>query len=507
MHRLRFIDWSKISYVLKGVLVGAVAGIVVSLFRMSIELFLTRMPAIYDHLRENPVWVLGWLLVILAVAFFVIILDRDEPDIQGNGVAELKGQLLGTLNLRWFSVLWRKFVGSSLVLGFGVPVGREGPSIQIGGVVGQGVNHFLKGSKSQENILISSGAAAGLSAAFNAPLSGLVIILEEVHHRFSSILILSVFSASVTANFLAFHLFGSQPALALGVMEEFPLEQYFYLALMGVVLAVAGWGFQKATFAMPKLYAKLPIPYYLLPFIPFLILIPTGLLWPDMLGGGTGIVATIADGRTATVVLLAILAFRFFGFLIAFGSGIPAGMLIPILTVGALLGGIFGNSVLNITGIEDAFVRSFIIYAMGGFLTAVSKAPLTAIVLITEITGSVTQMMPIAVVCLTAYIVADMLGIEPADEITLHNKTAKIPKVFEGKLADIDIFVEPNSYLDGMLMSQLTLPYNAKITRIKRHSNEFMPHRDTVFLPGDELKITCDQGFVNEIKKYISKIN
>lgn len=507
MKRLRFIDWSKISYVLKGILVGIVAGIVVSLFRMSIELFLTRMPAIYTYLIENPIWILAWLPIILIVAFIVIILCRDEPEIQGNGVAELKGQLLGTLNLRWLSVLWRKFVGSALVLGFGIPVGREGPSIQIGGVVGQGVNHFLKGSKSQENILISSGAAAGLSAAFNAPLSGLVIILEEVHHRFSSILILSVFSASVTANFLAFHIFGSQPALALGSVLEFPLEHYFYLAVMGIVLAVAGWVFQKSVFLMPELYAKLPIPYYLRPFIPFLLLIPTGLFWQDMLGGGTGIVSVIADGRTATIVLLTILAFRFFGFLFAYGSGIPAGMLIPMLTIGALIGGIFGNSVLNITGIEDAFVRSFIIYAMGGFLTAVSKAPLTAIVLITEITGSVTQMMPIAVVCLTAYIVADLLGVEPADEVTLHNKTNKIPKVFEGKLADIDVFVEPNSYLDGMLMSQLTLPYNAKITRIRRHENEFMPHRDTVFLPGDDIKISCDQGFIGEVQKYVDKIN
>src|SRR5699024_6503080 len=121
-----------------------------------------------------------------------ILLMRDESDIQGNGVAELKGQLQGTLKLNWFSVLWRKFVGSLLVLGLGIPLGQEGPSIQIGGVVGQGLNKFLKGNNSQENVFISSGAAAGLSAAFNAPLSAFVLVLEEVHHRFSNVLILYV---------------------------------------------------------------------------------------------------------------------------------------------------------------------------------------------------------------------------------------------------------------------------------------------------------------------------
>src|SRR5699024_4709367 len=124
-------------------------------------------------------------------------LTYREPNIRGNGVAELKGQLQGTLKLDWFSVLWRKFVGSVLVLGLGIPVGQEGPAIQIGGVVGQGVNSLLKGNKSQENIFISSGAAAGLAAAFNAPLSAFVLVLEEIHHRFSNVLILTVFSASI----------------------------------------------------------------------------------------------------------------------------------------------------------------------------------------------------------------------------------------------------------------------------------------------------------------------
>ncbi|TVP89540.1 ClC family H(+)/Cl(-) exchange transporter [Alkalibacterium sp.] len=507
MRHKKYIDWSKIGYVLKGILVGAVAGAVVSAFRMAIYVTLNFMPTVYAFLRENPTWIFGWTALIVLIAFLVILMGRDDPDIQGNGVAELKGQLQGTLKLNWWSILWRKFIASTLVLGMGVPVGREGPSIQVGGVVGQGINTFLKGNKSQENILISSGAAAGLSAAFNAPLTGLVIILEEVHHRFSGILILSVFSASVTANFIAFHIFGSQPALALGRMAEFPLEKYFYLAVLGVFLALAGWVFQKTVFIMPKLYAKLPIPVYLLGFIPFLIVIPTGIFWEDMLGGGTGVITDIASVRTATLTLLAILAFRFIAFHIAYGSGIPAGMLIPMLTIGAVLGGIFGNLVLRGTGLEDEFIRNFVIFAMGGFFTAISKAPLTAIVLLTEITGSITQMMPIAVVCLTAYIFADILGLEPIDEITLYNKTNRFPTVFEGKMIYTDVFVEPNSYLDGMHMSQLLLPYNAKCIRVKRHSHEFMPHSDTVLLSGDELQIACDQGFVVQVKKYINKLN
>lgn len=508
MYRLKLIDWSKINYVMKGIFVGAVAGIVVSAFRMAIYAILDTMPSLYGWLRENPLWIIAWTVFLLFIAFIVIILVRDEPNIQGNGVAELKGQLIGTLKLDWFSVLWRKFAASTLVLGLGVPVGREGPSIQIGGMVGQGLNRLLKGNKSQENIFISSGAAAGLSAAFNAPLSGFVIILEEVHHRFSGILILSVFSASITASFFAFYLFGSQPALDFGVVSAFPLRYFLYLAGLGVLLALGGWVFQKTLFKIvPKVFDKLPIPRYLHGFIPFLILIPTGLYWTEMLGGGTGVITSVASNPTPTLFLLAILLFRFVIFNIGYGSGIPAGVLVPSLAFGAILGGIYGNTVIQLTGLEDPFVRNFVIYAMGGFFTATTKAPLTGIVLITELTGSITQMMPISIVCLSAYVVADMIGLEPTDEITLFNKTRRMPTVFQGKLAHIDIFVEPNSYLDGRLMNQVQLPYNAKVIRVKRHDNEFMPHRDTILLPGDELQIASDNGFVNEVNKYIAKVN
>lgn len=508
MNRLKLIDWSKINYVLKGVLVGAVAGIVVSAFRMAIYGILDTMPIVYDWLRGNPLGLIGWTLLVLLIAFIVILNVKAEPHIQGNGVAELKGQLQGTLKLNWFSVLWRKFVASTLVLGLGVPVGREGPSIQIGGMVGQGINRFLKGNKSQENILISSGAAAGLSAAFNAPLTGFVIILEEVHHRFSGILILSVFSASISASFFAFYLFGSQPALDFGGVSAFPLKYFLFLAGLGVLLAIGGWLFQKTLFVLlPKIFNALPIPRYLHGFIPFLILIPTGLFWEDMLGGGTSVIMSIASQPTPTLFLLAILIFRFVIFNIGYGSGIPAGVLVPSLVFGAIIGGIYGNMTVQITGLEDAFVRNFVIYAMGGFFTATTKAPLTGIVLMTELTGSVTQMMPISIVCLTAYIVADLFGLEPTDEITLDNKTHRLPTVFQGKLTHIDLFVEPNSHLDGSLMSQVHLPYNAKVVRVKRHSNEFMPHRDTVLLSGDELQIASDNGFVNEVTKYIDRVN
>jgi H+/Cl- antiporter ClcA len=508
MSLFKKIPWIKVNYVLKGILVGAIAGAVVSAFRMVIYVLLDFMPILYEFLKGNITWTILWLGVLLIAATLTIILVRDEPNIQGNGVAELKGQLQGTLKLNWFSVFWRKFVSSSIVLGLGIPLGQEGPSIQIGGVVGQGINKLMKGNNSQENIFISSGAAAGLAAAFNAPLSAFVLILEEIHHRFSNILILSVFSASITASFVAFNIFGSEPAIGLGPTFALPLEHYFYLIGLGIILALGGWVFQRGIFyVMPIIYGKLPIPRYLHGYIPFVLLLFTGLFWTEMIGGGTNVIMTIASERFATTVLIAVLVFRFIMFQIAMGSGIPGGSLVPSLAFGALIGAIYGNIVINLTGIEDQFVRNFVIYGMGGFFTSTTKAPLTAIVLITELTGSMNQMAPISIVCLTAYIISDMLGLEPTDDITLDRKTTHYPTVFKGEVVTFNVTVQFDSVLDGLTLKELTLPYNSRINKITRNERTFIPHKDNEFMPGDLLEVACDAGFISQIQKQFEKIN
>lgn len=505
---LRSIDWAKVSYVFKGMLVGLISGTVVSVFRIVVEGLIQMMPGIYAFLRENPLWLIGWAIFVLFLGAIVSRMVYAEPRIAGNGVSEIKGQLFGLFRLNWVSVLVRKFLGSSIVIGLGLPVGREGPALQIGGVTAQGVNHFLKGSKSQENILTSSGVAAGLSAAFNTPLSGLVIVLEEIHHRFSSILVLSVFSASLVASFIAFQVFGTEPAIALAPVESFPLGNYGYLAFFGIILAVLGRLFQKMSFGMgPAVYSKLPIPRYIIMLIPFVLVIFIGLFWEDMLGGGTGLIQDFANQRHLTQFLLAVLVFRVLAFVVSFGTGIPAGMLVPLLTVGGIIGAIYGNFVLNITGLEDVFISNFVIYGMAGFMAVVNKAPLTAIVLAAELTGSITQMMSISVVALSAFIVAEIINVQPADEITLKSITTNIPKVFKGKLESVTVFVEPGGLIDGAPLKEFSFPYNAQIVSVRRHNNEFLPHSNTIFFSGDELTISCDSGFLKELNKYIDKIN
>jgi len=500
-------DWTKIKYVLRGILVGIAVSIIVSLFRFSISAAVDFTVNMYDFLREEPVWILGWGLVSILAAFILALFLRDEPNVRGSGIQDLEGQLQGAIDINWFSVLWRKFIGSVLSIGSGLALGREGPSIQIGGVVGQGVNRFLKGDRAQENILVSSGAAAGLAAAFNTPVSGVLFAVDEIHKKLSNGLILSTFTASVTANFITYQLLNIDPSIDIDPLAIFPLDFYYQLIVLGIFVGVAGWFYQEVTLWVQDLYRKIPLPNYLIPLIPFLLVIPVGLFFPEMLGGGDALINVVTQTPFSIRTLVMIIAFRFIFMNASYGSGLPGGIFLPLLSLGALLGALFSNGAINLTSISDIYLSNFVIFAMGGLLTAVTKAPLMAVMLIVEMSGRVTHVMPLAVVCLMSYVTADFLRSGPIYEVLLDKKLGAEAVRFKGEISEFELIVEPSSQLDDMLVKDLNMPAGSVIIRVHRGHREFIPDSQTVITANDTLVIETDSGTLHRTQEYLEPLN
>ena len=141
---------------------------------------------------KSPVRIAGWFAVLLVLAAIVAKLVTYEPMISGSGIPQLEGEMTGKLDQVWWKVLPAKFFGGFLCLLGGLALGREGPSIQLGAMVGKGVSRGLDRGKTEEKFLLTCGASAGLSAAFHAPLAGVMFSLEEVHKNFSVSVLLSV---------------------------------------------------------------------------------------------------------------------------------------------------------------------------------------------------------------------------------------------------------------------------------------------------------------------------
>ena len=169
----------------QSILVGILTGAVVGIFRFGIEKTSSFWLKLFSMAHQNPVWFLALIIGFIAVAVIAGYFVKQQPHVGGSGIPEVKLELQGKLSVKWFPILWRKLIGGILVIGTGLFLGPEGPSLQLGSSIGQGVGEGFNQTKTNSRVLLATGAASGLSAAFGAPLSGPLFVLEEVFHNFS----------------------------------------------------------------------------------------------------------------------------------------------------------------------------------------------------------------------------------------------------------------------------------------------------------------------------------
>lgn len=496
----------RIRYIVKGSLVGVVAGIVVSLFRLGVELIFSNIVRLYQFFHNQPLWLIPWFFVTLIVALIIGLLVKSEPDIKGSGIPQVEGEVQGVLQVKWWSVLWKKFIGGLLAIGSGLFLGREGPSIQLGASVGLGVSQFTKSDVTEENVLLSSGAGAGLAAAFNAPLAGLMFVLEEVHHNFSPLVAITTFTAAIVSNFISLTIFGLTPVLDIGAVTSLPIQYYWFLPLLGIFLGIFGWLYNKVLLdILPKFYGLFSfIPAHFNSVIPLLFLIPISFYLPEFIGGGSEIVTLLPEWNTTITILLALFVFRFVFSMISYGASVPGGIFLPILSLGAILGTLFGYLMITYFQMEPAYLTHFILFAMAGYFTAIGKAPLTAILLVTEMVGGLNQLMPLAVVSLTAYLTADFLNVAPIYESLLEKLIPQTNDTVINKPFSFVHTVEANSSIAGKMIQEVQWPNDVLLSSLRRGNELISPHGDTILRVGDHLVIYCDLKKAETVQKALA---
>lgn len=496
---------SILSFVWRGVIVGCVSGSVVSLFRLLIAKIFAQVVKYYQLSHENPA-LLGLILLVSVIVVIAIgFLVKSDPDIKGSGIPHVEGELKGLLHPDWWSVLWKKFIGGVLAISMGFMLGREGPSIQLGAMAGKGVAKSLKAQRMEQRVLIASGAAAGLSAAFNAPIAGLLFVLEEIYHHFSRLVWISALVASLVANFISLNIFGLTPVLAMpSDLAILPLHHYWMLLLLGAFLGMMGYLYEKVTLNADLFYDFLGkichIPNYCYGIFAAILILPIGYFYPQLLGGGNGLITSLSTSHLTFAVICLYFLIRFVWSTFSYASGLPGGIFLPILTLGSLLGFGFGLGMHQIGFISTSVLVNFLVLGMAGYFGAISKAPLTAIILVTEMVGDFRQLMTIAVVTLVAYIVMDLLKGEPIYEAMFANLS--IPKdreVIEPTLIELTV----SDKIAGKRVRDLTLPKNVLITtQIHRKKSEVVCG-STVLNAGDTIFLVVNEPEIGKIRKLL----
>jgi H+/Cl- antiporter ClcA len=413
---------------MESIVIGVAAGLVVVLFRYLLIQAENIRTHIYRTLPGLPfLWTLLWLLALVLVGLFLGWTMKKRPMIRGSGIPQIKGALLGQMTLDWVPELPLKALTGILGLGAGLSLGREGPSIQIGAYVGKGVLSLFRRPDRERQFLITSASAAGLAAAFNAPLAGVLFVLEELQSSFTPLFLACSMGASMAAAGVAGFFFGLQPIFDFRHVMVLPLRGFPWVALLGIICGLLGDLFKRGIYLSLDLYDRFRIPPVLRPVIPLVMSVPLGFLFFDITGGGHALIESLSTTERGLTLILLLLAGKLVFTALCYGSGTAGGIFLPLLACGALAGIGLGKFLASAGIVSPEQDLNFMILGMAAFFSGVVKAPVTGIILILEMSGNFNHLWSLVLVSLSAFVTADLIASRPIYAVLLERMLKSKP--------------------------------------------------------------------------------
>lgn len=363
-----------------------------------------------------PDWFISCLIGMVLVGLSALLVRRLVPEAAGSGVQEVEGALEGVRSIRWWLILPVKFVGGLLAMAAGLVLGREGPTIHMGSSIGAMLSQGSKANREDKDSLIAAGAGAGLAAAFNAPLAGIMFVTEEmrVQFKYTFVSFHAVIIASAVALVVNRMVFGQGPILTIPVYSPPRLDHLIWYLMLGIFMGAAGVVFNKALLMgldMSALVKKIH---------PDLLALAVGamggfLIWaiPEAMGGGEDLIKNLVRERKTILWLATLVVLRSLTTVGSYSSGVPGGIFAPMLALGTLTGLGYGHVLEKLVPGIDIEAGAFAIAAMGALFAATVRAPLTGIILIAEMTQNYETTLASIMTCVMASLTAQALGGRP----------------------------------------------------------------------------------------------
>jgi CIC family chloride channel protein len=399
--------------------VGAGAGVGAILFRYLIREFTWIFTGFNDYSAAgrvpNPhVPALGIWFVVLAPAvgglIYGPVVDRFAPEARGHGVPEVMAAVAEKGGRIRPQVSVVKAIASALCIGSGGSVGREGPIVQIGSALGSSLGQLTRAPESRMRILVACGAAGGISATFNAPIAGVFFALELILGDFAVESFGVVVLASVTSDIVGRAAFGSQPFLTLPAFHLVSLWEYGIYAILGIAAAIVGLTFIRVLYGLEDIVDKLwHGPEWLRPGVGGLLLGLLLLVLPQLYGVGYPVLESAIRGNLVIPMLLALLVGKIVATSLSIAIGGSGGVFAPSLFMGAMLGSLVGAVAHGVFGAGVGPAGAYGIVAMGAVFAASARAPITAVMIIFEMTGDYTIILPLMTAVVLATAVSNLL--------------------------------------------------------------------------------------------------
>jgi chloride channel protein, CIC family len=402
--------------ILEACLIGLISGLAAVLLKQSVG-WLGTGRLTFAH--QYPAWLSLPLFGCIGGLFAGWLIERAAPEASGSGIPQVKAALGGVaiaLNVRVAIV---KLLSTLLSLGSGLTLGRQGPTVQIGAAIAAQLSAWVPTSPEHRRQLIAAGASAGLAAGFNAPIAGVLFVVEELLQDVSGLTLGTAILASFVGAVVSRLLGGQDGMQTLSVFTNFNAADIPVFLLVGISAGLLGALFSRGIllslqFNRRILKRSLPWRISLAGLISGLVVSAL----PNVLRDSASLQEVWITSELGWQLIAVIFITKFILTLIAFGSGAPGGLFAPSLILGSTLGYLISSGVLALqtlaglaTAIDfgESLTTTAALTGMGAFFSAVTRGPITAIVIVFEMTTDFNLVLPLMIGSVTAYLVAESL--------------------------------------------------------------------------------------------------
>ena len=492
----------------QGVMVGIFAGLMVCLYRFLLNGSETILRDYLSMIHGNVLYIILFFIALAVMGLLIDFLTKWEVDSAGSGIPQVYAEVKGHMEANWAKVLFSKITAGVLTALGGLSLGPEGPSVQIGGMAGKGIARLFKGSKTDELRLILVGSAVGITAAFNAPLAGVIFVFEEINHGFDKTLVFIALVSAIVSDFISKMIFGQSTILNFPVLN-IPLESYWILIILGLIIGVLGYIYNVGMIKSSDIVNRLEIPSWLKFVLVFMVSGVVALLIPEISDGGHFMMDMLDVAIPSLGVLLILLLMKYLFSMFSFSSGAPGGIFLPILVLGAYIGAVFGSVIVPAFGWQHGLIYRFIIISMAGFFAATVRSPITGIVLLAEMSGSTESLVAMIIVSLIAYVVPTLLGNEPIyeslyDRLLLNKNREYVKKPSKHVMSEYLVPLDCN-YIN-LKIKDIPFPKNAIVVSVIRNGKYIIPTEDFRIQYSDQVQVLTDSNDYPFVREEIEEL-
>ncbi len=474
---------------------GVSTGVIIFLFKLAVSRVVPFSAQLYSAARESIAYLPLLVLGAAALAVLSASILKLAPDCKGGGIPTSITLLRGLSDFSWIKSILLLFPSAIITYLGGVPLGTEGPAVQMGTAAGRGtVRIFAKKHLAWDRYIMTSGASAGFAAATGAPLTGMIFAFEEAHGRLNSMLFMSsAVSALVSTAVIRFlcPLAGISPVLFhLTIDVSMPLKNVWICGLIGLFCAAVAGVFTRIYSKVHSLSSRFvsSLPMAVKVGLVFVLTALSGYFCREITGSGDHIIEELFEGHVNPSLLILLLCVRGIILIVANNIGITGGLFVPNLCFGAIIGALCGKAVISLSLLPEEYYIVCVITGISAFLAACSKTPLMALAFCIEALNGTANLIPVAVGVTVAYMAVEIFAIHDFTDIVIDSK---LKKAYNGKTketVDITMTVREGSFAEGKQVRDILWPPKCTVLSIRKQPSTHH-HSHTGISAGDELEL------------------